>query len=109
MYREAKNSSFAAQNVNRTGYRKRKRIKHCYNPTLYTLDNIYPHVVEPHDRVGGEVSDLMAGLTVNERAVHLNPMTTDVQDYKQLEPEHVLRVKDTQHHDKTHGSTSARR
>ena len=41
----------------------------------------------------------MAGLSVNERAVHLNPVTTDVENDKQLEPEHVLRVEDTQHHD----------
>ena len=43
----------------------------------------------------------MAGLTVNERAVHLNPMTGNVQSNDELEPEHVFRVEDTQHHDQT--------
>ena len=51
----------------------------------------------------------MAGLTVNERAVHLNPMAADVQNYNQLEPEHVLRVEDTQHHDQTGSGTSVER
>ena len=51
----------------------------------------------------------MAGITMNERAVHLNPMTADVQSYNQLEPEHVLRVEDTENHDQTGSGTSMER
>ena len=48
----------------------------------------------------------MAALTVNERAIHLNPVTANVQDYKQLKPEHELRVKHTQHHDQAGSGAS---
>ena len=75
------------------GKKKKKKKEKRKKILLVSVQvNAYPHVVQAHDRIGRKVGDLMAGLTVNERAVHLNPMATDVKNYKQLEPEHVLRI-----------------
>ena len=50
------------------------------------------HVVESHQGVGGEVSDLVGGLSLRERRVHLDPVAGDVKCYQHLEEEEVGRV-----------------
>ena len=43
----------------------------------------------------------MTGFTVDEGAVHLNPMAGDVKSNHQLEPKHQPRIEETESHDKT--------
>lgn len=65
------------------------------------LVSAHPCIVEPHDWIGGEISHLVTCFTVNQRAVHLNPVATNVQSNNQLEPKHTLGVEQTECHDKT--------
>lgn len=48
----------------------------------------------------------MAGLSVDQRAVHLNPVAGNIKSNDKLEPEHQARVEETQRHDQTGGGTS---
>ena len=63
------------------------------------------HVVEPHDRVGSEVGNLVRCLSMLQRGVHLYPVTGYVQSYQQLEQEEVGGVEIAQHHYETRGRT----
>ena len=58
-------------------------------------------IVEPHDRVGSEVGNLVRCLSVLQRGVHLYPVTGYVQSYQQLEQEEVGGVEIAQHHYET--------
>ena len=49
----------------------------------------WSHVVEPHDGIGREISDLVGGISCLKRGVHLDPVTGDVQGYQELEHKQV--------------------
>lgn len=65
----------------------------------------HPAIVEPHDRIGREVSNFMCGLPMKQGHVHLYPMAADVQRHNRLPQQQPAWVEETEHKDKASSGT----
>ena len=65
-----------------------------------------PHIIEPKEWVGWEVSDFVACVSMDQGTVHLYPVTADVQSHQQLEHNGIIRVELTEDHQQARSGTS---